>query len=102
MTLHFDFATHAIPLWFLILSLFLPRLCIFVAWLQHSMVRDIPAAVGLIPIVLWLLVPRVLILIWIYTDQGLSLWFLLHALALLGAWGGGGHRVVYRDRYGRD
>jgi hypothetical protein len=94
--------THAIPLWFLVLSLFLPRLCIFLAWLQHSMGHYIPAAVGIIPIALWLLVPRLLILFWIYSDQGLSLWFLIHVIALLIAWGGGGHRVIYRDRYVRE
>jgi hypothetical protein len=102
MTLHLDLATHSLPLWFLVLSLFLPRLCIFLAWLQHSMVHYIPVTVGLIPVIVWLLVPRLLILFWIYADQGLSLWFLIHLLALLLAWGGGSHRVVYRDRYVRD
>jgi hypothetical protein len=102
MNLHLDLSTHALPLWFLVLSLFLPRLCIFVAWLQHSMTQYIPVTVGLIPIIVWLLVPRLLILFWIYQDQGLSLWFLIHLLALLIAWGGGGHRVIYRDRYVRD
>jgi hypothetical protein len=102
MTLHLDLSTHALPLWFLVLSLFLPRLCIFIAWLQHSMGHYIPAAVGLVPVIVWLLLPRILILFWIYSDQGLSLWFLIHLLALLLAWGGGGHRVVYRDRYARD
>lgn len=101
MTLHLNFATHTIPLWFLVLSLFLPRICIFVAWLQHSMGHYIPPVVGIIPIVLWVLVPRILILIWIYSDQGISLWFLIHIIALLCAWGGGGHRVVYRERYVR-
>lgn len=101
MNHHLHLATHAIPLWFLVLSLFLPRLCIFVAWLQHSMGAYIPPVVGLIPIILWILVPRLLILYWIYTDQGLSLWFLAHVVALVLAWGGGGHRVVYRDRYVR-
>ncbi|MGC2621066.1 MAG: hypothetical protein WA414_18630 [Acidobacteriaceae bacterium] len=101
MTLHLNFATHTIPLWFLVISLFLPRICIFVAWLQHSMGHYIPAVVGIIPIILWLLLPRVLILIWIYSDQGISLWFIIHIIALLCAWGGGGHRVVYRDRYVR-
>jgi hypothetical protein len=102
MNVHLDLTTHSLPLWFLVLSLFLPRLCIFVAWLQHSMVHYVPATVGLIPIIVWLLIPRLLILFWIYTDQGLSLWFLIHLIALLIAWGGGGHRVVYRDRYVRD
>ena len=90
--------THSIPLWFLVLSLFLPRLCIFVAWIQHTMGQFIPATMGLIPIIIWLLAPRLLILFWIYQDQGLTIWFLLHLLALLVAWGGGGSRVVRRKR----
>ena len=93
---------HSIPLWFLVLSLFLPRICILIAWLQHSMTTYIPPAVGLIPIVVAIVIPRLLILFWIYQDQGIGLWFLLHVIALLCAWGGGGHRVVYRDRYIRE
>ncbi len=42
MNVHLNLATHTIPLWFLVLSLFLPRICIVVAWFQHSMVRYIP------------------------------------------------------------
>jgi hypothetical protein len=88
---------HQIPLWFLVLSLFLPRICILLAWFQHSMPPFIPATVGIIPIVVAMLVPRLLILIWIYQDQGITIWFLLHVIALLIAWGGGGH-TVYRRR----
>jgi hypothetical protein len=88
---------HQIPLWFLVLSLFLPRICMIIAWLQHSMLPFIPATVGILSIVVAVLVPRLLILIWIYQDQGISIWFLLHAIALLIAWGGSGH-TVYRRR----
>jgi len=97
--MHFSlsFPVNQIPLWFLVLSLFLPRICIFVAWLQHSMTTFIPTTVGIIPVIVALLVPRLLILFWIYTDQGITIWFLLHVIALLMAWGGGGHRV-YRRR----
>ncbi len=99
--MNLDLNTHTIPLWFLVLSLFLPRLCIVLAWLQHSMVRYIPPTVGVIPAIIALLIPRLLILFWIYTDQGLGLWFLIHLIALLMAWGGGGSRVYYtrRGRY---
>jgi hypothetical protein len=92
--------THTIPLWFLVFSLFLPRLCIFVVWLQHGMGRFIPAAVSVFGILGWLLIPRLLILFWIYTDQGVSLWFIIHLVALAIAWGGGGNRV-YSSRRGR-
>jgi hypothetical protein len=96
MNTHLDLATHSIPLWFLVLSLFLPRICIVLAWLQHSMVHYIPPVVGIIPIIVALLIPRLLILFWIYSDQGISLWFLIHVIALLVAWGGGGSRVYTR------
>ena len=100
--MNFTFPIHAIPLWFLVLSLFLPRVCILVAWVEHSMVRYIPPVEGLLPIVVAVLIPRLLILFWIYNDQGITIWFLLHVLALLFSWGGGGHRMSrrrYRDRY---
>ena len=90
--------THTLPLWFLVLSLFLPRLCILLAWLQHSTPAYIPQAVTLLQIGAALLVPRILILFWVYSDQGIGFWFLVHALALISAWGGGGSRVVRRRR----
>jgi hypothetical protein len=61
------------------------------------MTQFIPQTVGIIPVIVWLLVPRILILFWIYTDQGITIWFLLHLIALLCAWGGGSH-TVYRSR----
>jgi hypothetical protein len=88
---------HQIPLWFLVLSLFLPRICMIIAWLQHSMLPFIPATVGILSIVVAVLVPRILILFWIYTDQGITIWFLLHAIALLIAWGGSSHTVYRRS-----
>jgi hypothetical protein len=100
MNTHLDLSTHTIPLWFLVLSLFLPRICIVLAWFQHTMVRYIPPVVGLIPAIVALLIPRLLILFWIYTDQGIGLWFLIHVIGLLFAWGGGGSRV-YSSRRGR-
>jgi hypothetical protein len=98
MNVHLNLATHAIPLWFLVLSLFLPRVCIVLAWLQHSMTQFIPTTVGIIPAIVALLIPRLLILYWIYTDLGIGLWFLLHVIALLMAWGGGSQRVYTRRR----
>jgi hypothetical protein len=99
--MHFSltFPIHAIPLWFLVLSLFLPRICIVVAWLQHSLPATfIPATPNLIQIIVAVLIPRILILFWIYQDQGITIWFLLHALALIIAWGGGSSRVISRRR----
>jgi hypothetical protein len=98
MNLHSLLLTHTLPLWFLVLSLFLPRICIALAWLQHNMPTYIPSSVNLVQIIVALLVPRILILFWIYEDQGIGLWFLIHAVALVLAWGGGSSRVVRRRR----
>lgn len=96
MNLNLVLITHALPLWFLVLSLFLPRVCLLVAWLQTTLY---PFHLhGLIPLALAILVPRILILLLIYQDQGISLWFLIHLVGLLLAWGGGGRRVVRRRR----
>jgi len=98
VNVHAALVTHAIPLWFLVLSLFLPRICIVLAWLQHSIPQYIPSTVGIIPAIVALLVPRLLILFWIYQDQGIGLWFLLHVIALLIAWSSGGTTYVRRRR----
>ena len=98
MNFSLTFPVHTIPLWFLVLSLFLPRICILVAWLQHSVPVYIPTSVNLIQVIVALLIPRILILFWIYQDQGIGLWFLIHAIAIVVAWGGGGSRVISRRR----
>ena len=98
MNLNLSFPQHNIPLWFMVLSLFLPRICMLIAWLGHSMVQFIPPVLNIIPVIVALLIPRVLILIWIYQDQGISIWFLIHLIGLLAAWGGGSHRVYRRRR----
>ena len=96
MNLNLVLVTHTLPFWFLVLSLFLPRVCLAVAWFQANLA---PFHLhGLIPLVLAIVVPRILILLLIYQDQGIGLWFLIHLVGLLLAWGGGGTRVVRRRR----
>ena len=87
---------HALPLWFLVFSLFLPRVAVAIAWLQGVLV---PFHLGgIVPLVIAVLLPRVLILYLIYTDQGLSLWFLIHLVAALLVWGGSGGYSARRRR----
>ena len=101
MNLHVLLVTHTLPLWFLVLSLFLPRICLLIAWLQHGLGAYIPTSLNLIQIIVALLIPRILILFWIYQDQGIGLWFLIHAIAALLVWSGTGGRRIYRTRSGR-
>jgi len=74
----------------------LPRISLLVLYLQghtgHLFV------VNIAPTLIALLVPRILILFWIYQAQGLSVWFLIHAVALLIAWGSFGGGTAYRRR----
>ncbi|HXB61646.1 MAG TPA: hypothetical protein VNU94_02195 [Acidobacteriaceae bacterium] len=85
---------HALPLWFLIVALFLPRIALFCAWLEGNLVPF--HLFGWVPLILAVIVPRILILVLIYRDQGLSLWFLIHAIALVLVWGGSGHSQMRR------
>lgn len=81
-----------LPAWFLILSLFLPRVALFIGWVDGWALPfgQVGAAI------LWLLLPRVLVLILIYQFQGLGLWFLIHLVVALAVWTGGTHRVTRR------
>ena len=86
---------HVLPLWFLVVSLFLPRVALFVGWLDGWILPfgQLGAAI------LWVVLPRVLVLFMIYQFQGLSLWFLLHLLVAITVWTGGTHRATrYRNR----
>jgi hypothetical protein len=85
-----------LPFWFLVLSLFLPRISMLVLYLQGHTGNTF--VISLVPVLIAVLVPRILILFWIYTTQGLSIWFLVHAVALLMAYAGGGNHVRRRFR----
>ena len=92
----FELILHNLPLWFLVFSLFLPRVALAIAWLQGVLV---PFHLGgIVPLVIAVLLPRVLILYMIYTDQGLSLWFLIHLVAAVVVWGGSGGYQARRRR----
>jgi len=92
-------STGHIALWFLLLGLILPRLTIFIAWLETGIpVNPLP---DLVNFVLWLIFPRFLIAFYIYTDQGMNnIWFWAYiVLGIFGLLGEGGYarrRVVRR------
>ncbi len=89
-------AIHRLPLWFLVFSLFLPRIALALAWLQGVLA---PFHLhGIVPLVIAVLLPRVLILFMIYTDQGFTLWFLIHLVVAVLVWGGAGGWGVRRRR----
>jgi len=94
--LNLAFVVNRLPLWFLVFTLFLPRLAMVVAWFQGVLT---PFHLnGIIPPLFWLFLPRILVLYLIYVDQGLTLWFVLHLVVAVLVWGGGGHQMRRRRR----
>jgi hypothetical protein len=67
---------HGIATWLLIMSLFLPRLALLIAYIGHQIpYNTIPFAGDFI---FTLLLPRALMLIYIYDNMGLCGWFWVH------------------------
>ena len=88
MSLQVLMVIHTLPLWFLVFSLFLPRVSLLLLWLDGS---TLPFHLhGLLPLIAAVLLPRLLVLWMIYLDQGVSLWFVIHLVAMVLAWGGSG------------
>lgn len=100
MSLQVLMVIHTLPLWFLVFSLFLPRVALFVLWLE-GLTAPFPLH-GWLPLIVAVLLPRVLVLYLIYLDQGISLWFIIHLIAALLAWGGSGGYYSRRRRYRDD
>ena len=67
-----------LPLWFLLLSLVLPRVALLIAYLTDGL--DAYSLHGWVPPGLAILFPRVLVLILIFMDRGFSLWLFVHAV----------------------
>ena len=96
MSLQVLMVIHSLPLWFLIFALFLPRIALFVLWLQTPL-TPLPLH-GILPLLFAIFLPRVLVLYLIYLDQGISLWFIIHLVAALMVWGGSGGYGARRRR----
>ena len=97
MDLHGLTVVHRLPLWFLLFSLFLPRVSLLLLWLQHTAARF--PVYGLVSLIFAIVLPRVLILYLIYIDLGVGLWFIIHLVAALMVWGGSGG--YHSRRYSR-
>jgi len=97
MDLHVLVVTQGLlPFWFLVLALFLPRLSIAILWFENALA---PFHLhGLIPPILWLILPRALVLYLIYISQGIGLWFIIHLIVAIMVWGGSGHYHTRRRR----
>lgn len=77
---------HDIGIWFLLLSLILPRFTLFFWWIFGNLPYNTTPFVA--DLFASIFVPRILILVWIYNTMGTDgPWFWIHLAALAIAWG---------------
>jgi hypothetical protein len=86
----------SIQVWLLVLTLFLPRLSLFIAYFIHQIpANTIPFIAD---ILMWLFIPRVLMLIYIADHFGTgSAWFWIHLITALAVWVKSSH-VAYKKK----
>jgi hypothetical protein len=88
--------------YFLLFSLFFPRIVLLVYIFLFPNLYPANAVPQLAAIVLGVFVPRILILIYIYQNMGYNnIWFAAHLIVMILAYFGGG-RTAHRRRYRRD
>ena len=76
---------HDIAVWFLVLSLFVPRIALLIAYFSGAIPpNDIPFWGDFFMAVF---LPRVLILIYIIMNLGFGAWAIVHLIVLLMVWG---------------
>jgi hypothetical protein len=82
-----------LPLWFLLVSLALPRTCLVAAYF----LGQLPGFVlnGWVSPTLCVVIPRIVIIILIFQARGMSPWLLLHGIAMAGAYSEGGSRTIH-------
>jgi hypothetical protein len=78
---------HQIEVWFLVLSLFLPRVALLVAYCSNAIPPNTIPFWG--DVVMAALIPRILILIYIATCMGLGGWFWAHLVVAILAYANG-------------
>jgi hypothetical protein len=78
---------HTIATWFLLLSLILPRITLLIAWFSNCIPQNTIPLLG--DAIMAILLPRILILIYIYDNLGFSPWFWVHLIFLILAWTSG-------------
>ena len=88
--------------YFLIFSLFFPRIVLFVYILRVPSASPANAVPQWADILLGIFMPRVLILIYIYQTMGVeNVWFIAHLVVAILAYFGGGRETARRRRKSR-
>jgi len=86
-----------IETWILVLALFLPRITLLIAHFSHQIPQNNIPLVG--DILLWVFLPRALMLIFIIDHLGISSpWFWIHLVAAIIVWSKSSH-VAYKRKF---
>jgi hypothetical protein len=88
-----------INVYFLIFSLFFPRVVLIVFFLLYPHLYPANTVPQWADLLLGIFLPRVLILIYIYENMGANnVWFIAHLVVMILAYFGGGRETVRRRR----
>jgi hypothetical protein len=88
-----------INFYFLLFSLFFPRIVMLVFFLVYPQLYPANSVPQFADLLLGIFVPRVLILIYIYQNMGANnIWFIAHLVVMILAYFGGGRETVRRRR----
>ena len=86
-------------IYFLVLSLFFPRIVLLVLILLYPNLYPANEVPQWADLVLGIFVPRILILIYIYQNMGYNnIWFVIHLVVMIMAYFGGGRETIRRRR----
>lgn len=79
------YMNETIPIWFLVLGLFVPRITLLIAWLTHGVPANTIPFLG--DAVMAFFIPRILIMIYVHMNMGMCAWFWVYLVVTLLSWG---------------
>lgn len=84
-----------IETWILVVTLFLPRIALLIAYFSHQVPHNNIPFIG--DVLLYVFLPRLLMVIYIYDNMGWqNPWFWIHIVAAIIVWSKGSHETYKR------
>ena len=91
---------NPIATWLLVLTLFIPRISLLIAYFGHQIPPNNIPFIG--DLLLYVFLPRVLMVIYIYDNMGYNnAWFWLHIAAAIMVWTKSSH-YTYKKKFRRN
>jgi hypothetical protein len=84
-----------IETWLLVVTLFLPRIALLIAYFSHAIPANNIPFIG--DVLLYIFLPRLLMIIYIYDNMGWeNPWFWIHIVVAIIVWSKGSHETYKR------